>query len=441
MTKARPVHMVRKTLRLAAAAFIVTWCGALGAAHGPLAAGAALAQDGDGEAGAAMVVRSAQLAGDGKRTRFVMDLSAPIEFSVSTLADPYRIVIDLPALRFDLPDTAGRESLGLIRAWRFGQFAPGKSRIVIDANEPVAVDKAFVLPPVSGQAARFVLDLVGSDRDAFLKSVAESKPHTPATRKSDRMARAGSPHKPLIVLDPGHGGIDTGAVGNGGTLEKAIVLDFSKRLRDRLKKNGRYEVRMTRDTDVFIPLRERVKIARGLQADLLVSIHADSVRIGRDQVRGAGIYTLSDKASDAIAAALAERENRSDVLAGIDLAEEPDDVSDILIDLTRQETRKFSFLFAETLEGELRGAAQLVKNPRRSAGFRVLTAHDVPSTLIELGYLSNKLDEKLMTTDEWRERMGEAIEAAIDRYFDRRFGDRAMHVTQTTQTAAAKGAE
>ncbi len=379
------------------------------------------------------VAREARVAGDEARTRFIMDLSSPVEFAVSTLSDPYRIVIDLPRVAFDLPETAGQEGRGLLTAWRFGMFAAGKSRVVLDAKGPVAVDKAFVLPPVSDQPARFVLDLVSTSREAFLETARESAPAPAVARKGDRLTPPpeGKKGLPVIVLDPGHGGIDTGATGNGGTLEKAVVLDFALMLRDKLIATGRYDVRMTRDTDVFIPLRERVKIARSLEADLLLSVHADSVRIGRDQVRGAGVYTLSENASDEVAAALAERENRSDIIAGIDLADEPDDVTDILIDLARQETKKFSYLFARTLVGELRGTAQLVKNPQRSAGFRVLTAHDVPSALVELGYLSNKLDEKLMTTDEWRGRMSAALVAAIDNYFGRRFGKPGVKLSQS----------
>jgi N-acetylmuramoyl-L-alanine amidase len=388
------------------------------------------------------VAREARVAGDEARTRFIMDLSSPVEFAVSTLSDPYRIVIDLPRVAFDLPETAGQEGRGLLSAWRFGMFAAGKSRVVLDAKGPVAVDKAFVLPPVSDQPARFVLDLVSTSREAFLETARESAPALAVARKGDRLAPQpeGKKGLPIIVLDPGHGGLDTGATGNGGTLEKAVVLDFALMLRDKLIATGRYDVRMTRDTDVFIPLRERVKIARSLEADLLLSVHADSVRIGRDQVRGAGVYTLSENASDEVAAALAERENRSDIIAGIDLADEPDDVTDILIDLARQETKKFSYLFARTLVGELRGTAQLVKNPQRSAGFRVLTAHDVPSALVELGYLSNKLDEKLMTTDEWRGRMSAALVAAIDNYFGRRFGKPGVKLSQSA-TGAQDGEE
>nr|WP_283776326.1 N-acetylmuramoyl-L-alanine amidase [Stappia sp. WLB 29] len=386
-------------------------------------------------AGAPAVAREARVAGDEKRTRFIMDLSAPVEFAVSTLSDPYRVVIDLPQVSFDLPSTAGQDGRGLITAWRFGMFAAGKSRIVLDASGPVAVDKSFVLPPVSDQPARLVLDLVGTSRETFLETAQAPAPLV--ARKGDKLTAVRRRDKPLIVLDPGHGGIDTGARGTSGTLEKAVVLDFTRMLRDKLVASGRYEVHMTRDDDVFIPLRERVHIAREMEADLLLSVHADSVRIGRDQVRGAGVYTLSETASDEIAAALAERENRSDVIAGIDLANEPDDVTDILIDLARQETKKFSFLFARTLVNELRGTAQLVKNPQRSAGFRVLTAHDVPSALVELGYLSNRLDEKLMTTDEWRGRMSQALVSAIDGYFGRRFGDGAMQMSRTTAGHAA----
>ncbi|MCA1241589.1 N-acetylmuramoyl-L-alanine amidase [Stappia stellulata] len=415
----------RMACRFVAAA-IVAWLGTAGVSS--------YAED-----TAPATARDARLAGDELRTRFVMDLSKPVDFAVSTLSDPYRVVIDLPQVSFDLDPVAGREGRGLVSDWRFGLFAAGKSRIVLDATAPVSVDKVFVLPPVSDQPARFVIDLVKTTREAFLSEAAETAEQARAeraavARKGDRLKPQDDETRPLIVLDPGHGGLDTGATGAGGTLEKAVVLDFSLLLRDKLAETGRYDVRMTRDTDVFIPLRERVKIARGHQADLLVSVHADSVRIGRSQVRGAGVYTLSETASDEIAAALAERENRSDVIAGIDLADEPDDVTDILIDLARMETKKFSYFFARTLVDELRGSAELVKNPHRSAGFRVLTAHDVPSALVELGYLSHKLDEKLMATDAWRNRMAEAIVVAIDRYFARRFG--AAHVT-LSQTAEA----
>ncbi len=370
------------------------------------------------------VARDARVAGDEIRTRFVMDLSSPIEFALSTLADPYRVIVDLPETQFQIPPDAGQAGRGLVSAWRFGLFAPGKSRIVLDADGPVSVDKAFVLPPVEDQPARLVLDLVKTTREAFLASAVRPSVARAAKPKEDRATATRRSNRPVIVLDPGHGGIDNGAVGVSGALEKAVVLDFASLLRKKLLEKGRYEIHLTRETDTFIPLGERVEVARGLKADLFISIHADSVRLGRDDVRGASVYTLSERASDAVAAALAERENRSDVIAGIDLKDEPNDVTDILVDLARRETKNFSIFFARTLVDEFKSAGKVIKNPQRSAGFRVLRAHDMPSVLVELGYLSNKLDEQLLTSEEWRERMATAIAQAVDRFFEPRFVQR-----------------
>nr|WP_235974694.1 N-acetylmuramoyl-L-alanine amidase [Stappia albiluteola] len=369
------------------------------------------------------VVSDARLAGDGARTRFILDLSEPVAFTHATLADPYRLIIDLPEVRFDLPEGTGASGRGLVSAWRYGLFAAGKSRIVLDAGEPVAVDKSFILPPVDNQPARLVIDLVKTSREAFLANALKPAPAVAST-KGDRLDDKRRAGRPVVVIDPGHGGIDTGATGANGTLEKAVALDFAILLKRKLEEGGRYDVHLTRETDMFIPLRERVKIARSLGADLFVSVHADSVRIGKNEVRGASVYTLSEKASDAVAAELAERENRSDVIAGIDLSHEPTAVTDILIDLARRETKNFSIFFARNLVEELQSAAKVIKNPHRSAGFRVLEAHDMPSALVELGYLSNKLDEKLLTSDEWRERMSSAIAAAVDRFFGPRLVQR-----------------
>lgn len=359
----------------------------------------------------------ARLAGDTTRTRFVMDLSEPVSYSISMLADPYRVILDLPEITFTFDEGTSRDGRGLISAWRYGLFAAGKSRIVLDAVEPVTVDKVFILPSVDDQPARLVLDLVKTTREDFLANVVKPERGQSGSSKGDRLADRRKATRPVIVLDPGHGGIDTGAIGSGGTLEKAVTLDFTSLLKRKLEEGGRYDVHLTRETDLFIPLRERVSIARALQADLFISIHADSVRIGKEEVRGASVYTLSDKASDTVAAELAERENRSDVIAGIDLADEPSDVTDILIDLARRETKTFSIFFARNLVEELKSAAKVIKNPHRSAGFRVLEAHDMPSALVELGYLSNRYDEKLLTSDEWRARMTAAIVDSIDRFF------------------------
>ena len=368
-----------------------------------------------------VTVSAARIAGDDTRTRFIADLSESVAYSVSALADPYRIIIDLSEVQFDLGSDVGSKGRGLVSAWRFGLFAPGKSRIVLDMSSPVKIDKSFVLPPVDGQPARLVIDFVKTTRQAFLRDF--SRPGKAAATPSQQNRGKGdrkvvikpASGRPVIVLDPGHGGIDSGTTGDKGTLEKAVVLNFASILKRKLERDGLYDVHLTRTDDTFVSLRKRVKMARALGAKLFISIHADSAP--EDYVRGATVYTLSERASDAVAAALAVRENSSDVLAGVDLTEEPDGVADILIDLARRETKNFSIFFSRAIVGELRSAVRLINNPQRSGGFLVLKAHDVPSVLIELGYLSNKYDEQLLTSPEWRERTTDAIVAAVGRFF------------------------
>lgn len=368
------------------------------------------------------VVTGARVAGDESRTRFVLDMDRQVSPAISGLANPYRLIIDLPEVVFSIPSEAGREGRGLVSDWRFGLFALGKSRIVMDLSGPAKVDKTFFLPAVDDQPARLVVDLVKTSPDAFSAFVEASR-STPEAQaqnsapKSDRLTAEKNRVKPLIVLDPGHGGIDTGATGVHGTLEKAIVLDFALLLKEKLDETGLYEVELTRSDDTFVSLARRVEIGHELAADLFISIHADSVRRGQKFARGATVYTISDKASDQLAQDLAESENMSDVIAGVELDEEPTEVTDILLDLARRETRSFSVYFARTLVSELESAVRLINNPHRSAGFRVLKAHDVPSVLVELGYLSNEHDEKLLISDEWRERMANAMNEAIHAFF------------------------
>ncbi|RXF73941.1 N-acetylmuramoyl-L-alanine amidase [Hansschlegelia zhihuaiae] len=368
-------------------------------------------------AGPVAVATEARLAGDDQRTRLVVDLTAVAAIRAFTLADPYRVVIDLPDVAFRLPETAGREGRGLISAFRFGVLAPGRSRIVVDVKKPVAIDKAFVLDPVDGQPARLVLDLTPSDRKSFLQSVsaAERDP----TGSIDKPAAAAAPadaEKPVVVIDPGHGGVDPGAAGPDGASEKDIVLAFAKRLKDKIEADGERRVVLTRDDDTFVSLPGRVKIARDNAAALMISIHADALA-DPFGVRGATIYTLSDRASDREAERLAEKENRADLIAGLDLTDEPEEVAGILFELTRRETSAFTEQFAKGLVRELKEAAKLNKNPLRSAGFRVLRAPDVPSVLLELGYLSSKDDAKLMMSEAWREQATQAVAEAVDRYF------------------------
>ena len=380
-------------------------------------------------------VSATRVAGDNDRTRFVLDLDRQIVPAISALNNPERLIIDLPEVTFSIPEDAGKSGRGLIADWRYGMFAAGKSRIVMDLTAPAKVDKTFFLPSIDDQPARLVVDLVRASKAEFTKFVetsraARSEKSKKAAGKSDRIAPSKDKRKPLIVLDPGHGGIDSGAEGVAGTLEKAVVLDFSRLLKEKLDERDLYDVRLTRDDDTFIPLGRRVEIGHELEADLFISIHADSVRVGRKLARGATVYTLSDKASDQLAGELAERENMSDVIAGVELEDEPAEVTDILIDLTRRETRSFSVHFAKTLVSELKSAVRLINNPHRSAGFRVLKAHDVPSVLVELGYLSNQHDEKLLLSDEWRGRMATAMTEAIHGFFRPRLARQQATPTQ-----------
>jgi N-acetylmuramoyl-L-alanine amidase len=352
-----------------------------------------------------------------------MDLSRRVELRAFTLADPYRVVIDMPQVTFRLPPKAGDVGRGLVKAYRFGLVMPGGSRIVFDLTKPVRVEKAFVLDPVDGQPARLVLDLAATDRESFLRALAvETKPmRPPEARKAEREPPASGDSRPVVVLDPGHGGIDHGTRAAGGDfLEKTLVLEFALLLRDYLEKTGKYRVVMTRTDDSFVALGERVRIARAQQAGLLISIHADALRRGEGEAQGATIYTLSENATDAEAARLAETENRADVIAGIDLSQEPDDVADILIDLAQRETKSFSVHFAKAVVTEMRNVARLHKNPMKSAGFKVLKAPDVPSVLVELGYVSSKDDLKQLTSGAWRARTAASIVRAVDLFFGAR---------------------
>ena len=359
-----------------------------------------------------------RLAGDEAQTRFIMDLSQKIDLHVFTLADPYRIVVDIPQVTFKLPQKAGETGRGLIKAFRFGLVMAGGSRIVFDLVRPARVERAFVIDAANGAPARLVLDLAATDRESFLRKVAAEEKASnaqPAPPHEPQAATADS--RPLVVLDPGHGGIDTGTKGPGGEEEKDIVLDFAKRLRGRIEALGKYRVLMTRSDDTFIPLADRVRIARDAGASLFISIHADWLSHKEGDAQGATIYTLSETASDPAAARLAEEENRADVIAGVDLKDEPDDVAGILIDLAQRETKTFSVQFAHKLEGAMKSATRMHKEPLKSAGFRVLRAPDVPSVLVELGYVSNKDDLQSLLSDTWRDRTADSMAAAVDGYF------------------------
>lgn len=367
------------------------------------------------------VASGVRVGGNEAQTRLVVDFSHKVDIRAFTLANPYRVVIDMPQVAFQFPARTGENGRGLIKAFRYGLVMQGGSRMVIDLTKPARIDKAFVLESNNEQPARLVLDLSAVDREAFLQAIAlENRAPELGYRQPLPVVAPPAENtdpRPLVVLDPGHGGIDNGTRAGTGELEKSIVLEFSLLLRDKLEKTGKYRVMMTRTDDTFIPLGERVAIARQRQAALFVSIHADALARGDGDAQGATVYTLSERASDAAAARLAESENGSDAIAGLDLSAEPGDVADILFDLARRETKTFSVQFARALVTEMRNATRMHKDPLRSAGFRVLKAPDVPSVLVELGYVSNRGDLKSLTSGPWRNRTAASIAKAIDTYF------------------------
>ncbi len=352
-------------------------------------------------------------------TRFVLDFSERVEFQIFTLANPYRIVVDFPEVAWRIPPNALEAGKGLIQGFRYGLFTAGTSRIVLDAGQPVAVKKAFLLNPIGQHRYRFVLDLEAVSWKAFKRS------RDKATRPKAALAASPVPPpapkngtKPLIVIDPGHGGVDPGALSRSGLLEKQVTLDVARKLKQKLEASGYYRALLTRNRDIFIPLRSRVAMARQAGANLFISLHADSHR--NRKTRGASIYTLSEKASDKEAAALAAKENKADIIAGLDFSDADPVLTNILIDIAQRDSLNSSLNFANLLIKEMGKVTRLVRNTRRSAGFAVLMAPDVPSILVEMGYLSNRNEEKLLRDKAHRSRLAGAIVKATDQYFDGR---------------------
>lgn len=369
----------------------------------------------------------------GETTRIAFDVTRHLDVRAFVMAEPDRVIVDVPETIFALDSEAGQRTApvrgrkpaageaspsGIVRSYRFGKLGPGRSRVVFDLDGPARIAKAETEVSEEGRL-RLLIDLVPTDRAAFAVAALEAaRVNAAPTALGVAIANPSATAKPVVVLDPGHGGIDVGAIAKGRAPEKQIVFEFARALETVLTASGRYQVVMTRTEDVFVPLGQRVQIARAANAQLFLSIHADTLSEGA--VSGATVYTLSDKASDAHAARLAEKENFADKIAGADGVEEGGGVSDILFDLARRETRAYSHVFARTLVSVWKDAARLNKNPIRSAGFTVLKAPDVPSALLELGYLSSEKDSALLSDPEWRARTARAVAKSIDRFFDMR---------------------
>ncbi|MEG3619172.1 N-acetylmuramoyl-L-alanine amidase [Magnetovibrio sp. PR-2] len=391
------------------------------------------------------VVSDVRVGQHAKQTRIVLDLSREVKFEVFTLPDPYRVVLNLPEVDWQLGNKTVPENKGVLSRMRYGLFTPGTSRMVLDVKGPVNVQQSFVLKPGANKNWRLVMDLAPTSETQFLERLAAqrakarksldelvakvSPPKAPevkatpaavpappqSTNPSLPPRRPSAPGKRVIVIDAGHGGVDPGTIGTAKTYEKHITLAMAKQLARTLNATGRFDAKLTRTRDIFLRLRDRVRIARRAKADLFISIHADAVKNKR--TRGMSVYTLSERASDKEAAKLAAKENKADLIAGIDLSTESKDVTNILLDLAQRETMNQSARFAQSLVTSMRSEVKLLRNTHRFAGFAVLKAPDMPSILIEMGFLSNRQDERNLKSKTYRQKMAEAIVRGIDKHF------------------------
>ncbi|WP_424940161.1 N-acetylmuramoyl-L-alanine amidase [Aliiroseovarius sp. S253] len=371
----------------------------------------------------------AYLAGDGvtlsDRWRGVaieVPMTQAVPWRVFTLDNPKRLVLDFSELDWqgiDIPNLL--EKGDWFTDIRAGLYRPGWTRIVFDLNAPYQVVSAGLSTqenPVAVsqrvEAARLRIELTtGSDADFAAaagapKDALFDRPARPMPSPKTRQRGFGDV---TVVLDPGHGGIDPGAE-RGGVVEAQLMMSFARELKEELLRAGGFNVVLTRDGDAFVPLEERVTIARRAGADVFLSLHADALAQGR--ATGASVYTLSQEASDEASRKLAERHDRSDILAGVDLSQQGDAVALVLMDLARTDTAPRSEALADSLvEGIHSATGSTYKTPRLQAGFSVLKAADIPSVLIELGFLSSERDRKLLTSREWRADAARGIREAL----------------------------
>jgi N-acetylmuramoyl-L-alanine amidase len=362
------------------------------------------------------------------KTRMVVELSEKVPYRVFTLQDPYRVVVDLPEVQWKIPETPKNPSVGMVTNYRFGLFQAGNSRLVVDTDKPAKLVNHILLPATKAHPFRLVLDLqpvTGAEFAQAERQFASTDWVDPPARgaiapmaKMPADRKGLGPQKRIVVFDPGHGGPDPGAISVSGLREKEITLQIAQKVKQVLEATGRYKVYLTRNEDVFVPLRRRYQLAEEANAELFVSLHADSN--GDARLRGASIYTLSETSSDKEAAALAAKENRSDAIAGIDLSNQSDAVASFLIELRQRQTMNESALFSETLIQEVGSSSKLLRNTHRFAGFAVLKSPDVPSVLMELGYLSNRHDEKLLRDLHHHDKVARSILRATDAFFERK---------------------
>jgi len=354
----------------------------------------------------------------GDTTRFVLDLSRETKPRIFLLSSPNRVVVDLPNTSWN--QTTNVAASGVVEGYRHGLFSANVYRIVLDLKNAATVYKSFPLPARGGYGSRYVIDLKAASQTSFNAEVKASRAKrvvssvTTETVAIPQVRRKNG--KRIIVVDPGHGGVDPGTLGRGGANEKTITLKISKAIKRQLEATGKYIVHLTRTKDIYIPHRRRFAHARSVGADLFISVHVDS--INNPKVRGGTVYTLNEKASDKEAAMLAAKENKSDILAGVDLGETNNEVSNILIELAQRETMNSSARFAEILVPEMRRQVTMHKRGHRFANLLVLKSPDVPSVLVETGYITNKADARMLNSTDGARRISRAINSAVDRYFE-----------------------
>jgi N-acetylmuramoyl-L-alanine amidase len=374
------------------------------------------------------VVTGGRIAGDANSTRIFLDLDRKVEFSTFYMARPDRVVIDAPPILFRFAERDAMSPRGLVTFAQYGAITSERSRIVLSLAHPSRIGALTMEELEPGKKYRLVLDLARATREEFDQTLEKQRALVGTSgavvTKGDRVRKPPPAKKEgrfTVVVDPGHGGIDSGAVGKNGTEEKTLTLALARLVKSEIAAAGPYDVLLTRDEDVFMSLRDRVAFFRRNGADLVISIHADSLRLS--QFRGASIYTLSETASDQIAHELAESENMADIVGGIDASPEDDEIPGILAEFTSRETDRFSLSFSSALVSELGKGIQLVKNPQRHAAFAVLKAPEVPGVLLELGYLSNEEDEKLLLDPKWQKTTASLVARAVHNFFLPRLPD------------------